>query len=65
MDFNSLFFPSPKSTYSPHSYPGEILYLEKQLGKSEVTHVPCLYIRYERKYNLNMDGNFSGKVNNQ
>jgi hypothetical protein len=63
MDFNSLFFPSPKSTYSAHSYPGEIIYLEK-LGKSEVTHVPCLYIRYERKYYLNLDGNFSGKVSN-
>ena len=64
MDFNSLFFPSPKSTYSPHSYPGEIIYLEKP-GKPEATHVPCLYIRYERKYNLNLDGKYSGKVKNQ
>ncbi len=60
MELNSLVFPSPESSYSYTSLPGEILFIprgEMINGKTDFdvplkdktrTHIPCLFLPYAR-----------------
>lgn len=52
MNFNSLFFPAPKKTYSFLTFYNEIIYIPKNITKNHktiVSYIPCLFIQYKPK----------------
>ena len=43
MELNSLIFPAPSSSYTPESYPGELIWVP-QLKFKSLPSIPCLYL---------------------
>lgn len=46
MNFNSLFFPAPKPSYSFMTYYNELIYIPKSLSQGKevtISYIPCLY----------------------
>lgn len=49
MNFNSLFFPAPKPSYSFMTYYNEMIYIPKNLitkNSASISYIPCLYFKY-------------------
>ena len=54
MEFNSLFFPAPASTYTYTALKNELIYIPKNHMTKEsqtgLSYIPCLYIPVKARY---------------
>ena len=46
MEFNNLIFPAPTPSYDENSFPNELLWIPRVIGKGE--NIPVLYLPYFR-----------------